>query len=267
MKTIFTALGIIWMATAHSQGLVDGFFKGKGNLDLALSGFTQNSSIYFAGDTRFDYKRNLAGAGLFGALGLRNDLDLIASIPFINGKFQDAGVFIKYCIPHSRFAKERRLILIPALGFSFPMSNYETQSGQAIGQQAVQIQPKLASHWTTRHGIYFTAQAGYNYNFDPVPSSFSASFKTAFSGNKWYMDFWYDYQKGFGDVIWVGGVSQDFRTLYVDYSKIGGGIFYGIKPRFGLFLNGSYVLAGTNVGNAWSVAAGVVWKLEVFDKG
>lgn len=256
-------LALIFLAPviAFNQGAVDGFFRGKNNLDLAIGAFSQNSNKYF-GITTFDYNRNLVGANVYAAYGIRNDLDVIANIPFINGNFQDAGLYVKYCIPHNRFAKERRLIFIPALGVSFPMSNYNTQSAQSIGQKAIQFQPKFVFHWTTKFGLFYTAQVGYNYNLDPVPSSLSASFKAALSKGKWFYELWYDYQKGFGDVIWIGGTSQDFRTFHVTYSKIGGGVYYGTKPTYGFFLNGSYILSGVNVGNAWSVGAGFVKKFS-----
>lgn len=174
---------LLFCSIGYSQGVIDGFFKGKNNLDMALGGFYQHSEKFY-GITTFNYPRTLVGGSLFAAYGIRNDLDVVASIPFINGNFQDASLFFKYCIPHSRFAKERRLVIIPAFGFSLPMSNYPVKAGNAIGQQATQFIPKLVLHWSTKYGVYFTGQVGYNYNLSPVPSSLSASFKTAVGGKK-----------------------------------------------------------------------------------
>jgi len=163
--------------------------------------------------------------------------------------------------------KETKLQLIPAFGISFPLSNYATQTGSAIGQRATQLQPKFVVHYKTRFGMFYTAQVGYNYALSPVPSSFNASFKVAFSTSKLYTDIWFDYQKGEGDLQWIGGISQDFRTLPVTYTRVGGVMYYGIKPQIGAFINGSYILNGMNIGKAYTIGAGLVYKMKFVKKG
>jgi len=39
----------------YSQGPIDGFFKGKKNLDLAASGFYQDSKKYYSGIGLINY--------------------------------------------------------------------------------------------------------------------------------------------------------------------------------------------------------------------
>lgn len=244
-----------------AQGPLDGYFKGKKNLDVALSGFYQHSEKYF-GATTFNYQRTLSGASIFGEYGVLDNLDIVATVPFINGKFQDAGIYFKYGIPFNRSAKERRIRIIPAAGISFPVSDYETQTGQSIGQKAILIQPKLIVQMNFNHGIFVQAQSGYNYAISPVISSVPFSVKFGWAGNRWYTDLWYDLQHSFGDELWIGGVSQDFRTLPVSSQKMGGVIFYSLKPKWGVFVNGSYIFTGRNIGNAWSVGTGVVYKMS-----
>ncbi|MBK9190270.1 MAG: hypothetical protein IPM77_01575 [Crocinitomicaceae bacterium] len=244
-----------------AQGPLDGFFKGKNNLDLALSGFYQHSEKYF-GATNFNYPRTLSGASIFGEYGILDNLDVIATVPFINGKFQDAGIYFKYGIPFNRSAKERRIRIIPAAGISFPVTDYVTQSGKSIGQKAILIQPKLIFQMNFNHGIFIQAQGGYNYALAPVISSVPFSVKFGWAGNKWYTDILYDFVHGLGDELWIGGVSQDFRTLPVSSQKAGGVIYYSIKSKWGVFANGSYIFSGKNIGNAWSAGAGLVYKIS-----
>jgi hypothetical protein len=246
-----------------AQGPVDGYLKGKGNLDLALSGFYQHSEKFYSGLGLINYQRTLSGATLFGEYGITESADAIVSIPFINGAFQDAAIFIKYRLFRKQLGDGFPLTIMPAFGASFPISNYPTQTGQSIGQRAVQIQPKLVLQFNTKPGIFIQAQSGYNYTLDPVPSSIPFSAKIGYAGKKLYSDFWFDYQKGLGDIIWSGGASIDFRTLHVSYSKIGGVIYYGIKPKIGIFVNGSYILSGINIGKAYSVGAGLVYKFDL----
>ena len=245
-----------------SQGPVDGFFKGKGVLDLALSGAYQHSEKFYAGFNSITYPRRLTSISAFGEYGVLHNLDVILNIPLINGQFQDASFFVKYGLPFNFSDADSPFHIISAVGISFPLTNYATQSGQAIGQRATQIQPKLILQYQLKHGFFIQAHSGYNYTFNPVPSSIPFSGKIGFSKKKIYTDIWFDYQKGLGDVEWIGDASQDFRTLYVSYSKIGGVFYFAVKPKFGLFVNGSYILAGINIGKSFSIGAGFVYIVQ-----
>jgi len=253
---------LFYPLSLFSQGPVDGFFKGKGNLDVALSGAFQYSEKFYAGFNTITYPRTLSSVSLFGEYGITHNFDVIANFPLINGQFQDASFFVKYGLPFNFCDADSPFHILPALGISFPISNYETQSGQAIGQRAVQIQPKLILQYQLKHGFFIQAQGGYNYSLDPVPSSIPISAKLGFSKNKIYTDIWFDYQKGLGDIEWMGGASQDFRTLYVTYTKVGGVFYYALRPKVGIFVNGSYILSGINLGKSFTIGAGFVYKFK-----
>jgi len=253
---------LFFSSSVFSQGPVDGFFKGKGNLDLALSGFYQNSAKFYDGNGLIDYERTLAGASLFGEYGILENLDVITTIPFINGRLQDGGIYLKYRLFRKKFGEAFPLSVIPAIGISFPLSNYQTETSQSIGQKAIQVQPKLVLQYQTKFGLFFQAQGGYNYALLPVPSSIPISGKIGFFQNKFYADMWFDYQKGIGGKAWHVDPISSFRELFVTYSKIGGVIYYGIKPRFGFFVNGSYILSGVNLGKAFSIGGGMVYKFS-----
>lgn len=256
---------------SFGQGPVDGFVKGKGNLDLALSAAYQHSGRFYAGTTLIDYERNLTCLSLFGEYGIGHNTDAIVSIPFINGQFQDASLFLKH-----RFvfpSEGRGIVIMPALGVSFPISDYATETGQSIGQQATQIQPKLVLQNHVIKRFFFQVQGGYNYALDPVPSSVPISAKIGFIHNSWYFDAWFDRQRGLGDKEWLTDPISSFRELYVTYSKIGGVVYYQFKapqksgdryrPGYGFFINGSYLLNGINIGKSFMVGTGIVCKLDV----
>ncbi|MBK7131174.1 MAG: hypothetical protein IPM74_15500 [Crocinitomicaceae bacterium] len=253
-------------AYASGQGLVDGFFKGKNKLDLAISGFSQNSDKFYDGIGLINYKRSLTGIGLFAEYGLRDNLDFILNIPFINGSFQDGSVVMKYGIPFNRSAKERRITLMPALGVSFPLTDYNTESGQAIGQRALQIQPKFLFQWNTTKGLFYQVQAGYNYAFNPVPSSFISSTKIGYSFGRFYSDVWFEYQQGIGGKAWHVDAISSFRELFVTYSRLGGVFYTQLNQRFGIAAGGSYVLSGVNTAKAWTVNLSLVIKFDLKKK-
>ena len=263
MKVAIICISVLIVAsgTPLAQGVVDGFFKGKNNADIALSLAFDNSSKYFAGTNKIDLKRSLFSVGVFGEYGLTEKWDIIASLPVINGKPQDATIFTKYEAARIKL-KSASLSIIPAVGVSFPASNYNTETGQAIGQRATRIQPKLVVQLALKNGLFFQAQSGYNYALSPVTSSVPFSFKTGFSKGRIYMDAWFDFQQGFGIKDYQGSVPFDsFRELVVSYTKIGGVFYFAINKHWGTFINGSQVLRGRNTPVATTIGTGVVYRI------
>ena len=245
---------------SFSQGNVDGFFKSKGELDLAFSGNFSSSSTYFTKNGSINYKRAQMIIGAFGIYGITDKWNAIVSLPLINLKPQDASVYLKYKL----FQNDTRkgvFTLAPALGISFPMSNYPTQTGQAIGQRATIIQPKLVFQYKNNKNWFIQTQGGYNYTFEPVPSSFVASFKAGYIYRTWYFDAWFDYQYGIGGTNY-GIDGLNFRELGVSYNKVGGVIYRSVGEKSGIFFNGSYIHSGRNIGQAFTVSTGYVLKLK-----
>lgn len=261
MKAVLIIFLLISL-NATSQGLFDGFLKGKGNNDLALSFTSQNSNQYFAGFNLINYKRNLGVISLFSEYGLTKRIDLIASIPLINFKLQDASIGVKYAIVNKEFNRGK-LTIMPAFAFSTPLSNYPTDIGQAVGQKATTFQFKGIFQYQFNDNWFIQTQGGYHHTLDPVPSAAVFSGKLGFMHKKLYFDFWYDQQEGIGNKDYQGSVPfNSFRELVVSHQKIGGVAYHQTFNKFGLFLNWSYLFKGRNTGKAYSIGAGLVWKLS-----
>jgi hypothetical protein len=250
--------------SVSAQGNVDGFFKSKGELDLAFSGSYSASKTYFSSVGLINFERNQVILGAYGTYGITDKWNVILNLPLINFKPQDAAVFTKFKLVDVK-GENGEFTLAPALGFSFPMSNYRYQSGQAIGQQAIQIQPKLIIQYKHKANWFIQTQGGYNYAFDPIPSSVSASVKLGYIYKAWYFDAWFDYQYGIGGEDY-GLIKPDFRKLGVSYDKVGGVIYRNVGKKTGVFVNGSYIFSGRNIGKAYAVSAGFVLKLKTNKK-
>ena len=264
MKAAIVLFCISVSLFSFSQGNVDGFFKSKGEFDLAFSGSISNSTKYFRTLGPIEYKRFQAIVGAFGTYGITQKWNVIVSLPLVNFKPQDASVFTKYkLISHN--SKKGLVTIAPALGISFPMSNYPTQSGQAIGQRATIIQPKIVLQYKHIKNWFIQTQGGYNYTIDPVPSAIVASAKAGYIYKEWYFDAWFDYQYGIGGKDYGIG-APDFRELGVSYSKIGAVVYKNVGKKSGVFLNGSYILSGRNIGQTYAVSAGYVLKLKTARK-
>lgn len=260
LKKIITALTILCSSVIFSQGVLDGYFKGKGTLDLAVSGFNQSSNNFFTNTGGLTIPRSLTSFGVFGQYGITSKLDVVVNVPFINFQFQDISLAAKYELMKTElFGKQ--LSVIPALVFATPISNYSTNTTEAIGQRATVISPRLIVQQSLFGSLFFQIQTGYNLAVTPVVSSFPLSMKIGGSHKKLYADFWFDHQTGFGGLDYP--VSGDlFRELGVSYNRVGGVFYYGLKNNFGAFFNYSYTLSGRNTPQALGVGTGVVLKFS-----
>lgn len=260
MKKIIIIFICLISLQLSGQGVLDGYFKGKGNLDLAISGFHQSSQDFFAGTDKVVIPRDITSFGVFAQYGITPKWDAVINIPIINNQLQDISIATKYELIQTKVGG-KGLSIIPALIFATPISDYKTNTAQAIGQKATIISPRLIVQQNLLGNLFLQVQAGYNYAVSPVVSSVPFSAKLGGSFGKLYMDFWFDYQNGLGDIDYP--VSGDlFRELTVSHNRIGGVFYYGLKDNLGAFVNYSYTINGRNTSQALGVGTGIVLKFS-----
>lgn len=253
------------MNTSHitAQGRVDGFYKGKGNIELALGGGAEFASHYFAGNNRIGLSRKILNTSLTIGTGLLNRLDLYINIPYVSiGKVssvQDGSVFLKYLIAKKKVSKGE-LSFSFAGGYSTNLADYQTGGINAIGQRAKVIDVRPVIHYQAG-GWFTTVQFAYNYKYDPVPNATNGSIKFGKATAKYYFDVWYENQHSFGGFDYQGTPAPpSFRELGVSYHKVGGTYFVPIGKRFGFYAGAAFVLSGRNIGQGPIVNVGFVIK-------
>ncbi len=288
---LFLGFALLCPNFAAAQGAIDGFMKGKGNLDLALSFATESSGKFFSRvdgrDTTFDFGISANSVSLFAAYGITDDLDVIVSIPFVSRSantqgLQDGSVYLKYQSINTALRDFGRLKVITGAGISFPLSDYEVQNSRAIGQQALVVPLRVVAQVDLNSGLFFNITGGYNFRLDEnervladsflvltpngevtQPDDFiSLSAKVGYATGKQYFDLWFDYQRTEGGNSYRDGDPSGFKSLGVSYSKIGGTYYYAFKPNFGAFLGLSKVFAGRNINDQFAISAGVVYKFN-----
>ncbi|UTW61131.1 hypothetical protein KFE98_14040 [bacterium SCSIO 12741] len=252
---------------AWAQPPIDGFSKGKGNLDL-VGGLTFESfSKYFAHDGPVSINRATTAFSIFAAAGITDRLDAQINIPVIYTKpdqsgLQDLSIFLKYAWI-KRSSDNHHFTLGTALGFSTPMMDYPTQSLFAIGQQATSFDGRIYGQYRWPSGWFVMAQTGYTYRLDPVPSSTPAALKIGLAKAKYYWDVWYDFQHAYGGNDYRDGNNASFRTFGVSYHKVGG-TFY--KPfssgKSGVALGAFFVISGRNIGQSIGVSGAYIYKIK-----
>lgn len=264
-------LVLAFSGEGFSQGRVDGFLKGKGNLDIALGVNAELNGKFYAGKNLIDLPRAIISANAFFAYGITNNLDVNLSIPFIsvNGvenNIQDIALFLKFQYAQIKLdnSKKGNINLLLAGGFSSNITNYQTEGGSAIGQQAKTIDIRPVIHYQANSGFFATFQGGYNYKFDPVPNAVVFASKFGLAKANWYADIWYDGQIGIGGLDYQGTpIPASFRELGVDYHILGGTFYKPINEKLGIYGGASYVLAGRNISKGIGLSLGLVFKPDI----
>ena len=98
LTKVFLATALLGPTALSAQ--VDGFNKGKGNMDLVGSLSYEQGLAYYLAEGTAAISRYRAAVSVFAARGLTDDLDVQLNLPFIasNGAsgLQDGQLFIKW---------------------------------------------------------------------------------------------------------------------------------------------------------------------------
>lgn len=245
------------------QGRVDGFYKGKGSIEVGLGGGIEFDNVYFAGTNKINLSREIRNASLFIGAGLTDKLDLYLNIPYVSiGNFQsvqDGSVFLKYQLFKKEIASGK-LSFSLASGYCGNLSDYKISGVDAIGQQAKVIDIRPLVHYEL-NGWFATIQYAYNYKFDPVPSAVTGSIKFGYAASKFYVDVWYENQYTKGGFDYLGTPTPpSFRELGVNFNRIGATYYMPFGKRVGAYTGTYYTLNGRNIGQGPYVSLGIILK-------
>ncbi|MEX0998104.1 MAG: transporter [Flavobacteriaceae bacterium] len=266
-KIVGTLFLLLFFSEGFSQGKIDGFYRGSGNASSVLGLGFEDTPNYFIGTERSDIGRSLFFGSAFVAYGITPDFDINASLPFFvsndKPRVQDLTLFLKYRLFQTEF-ENSKLEISSALGFSTPVSDYETGGLNDIGQKATILETRGVVHYQWNTGWFLTLQSGYSFKFDEVPNSFPLTFKSGRALSNWYYDFWYDYQKSFGGIDYRGTPRpQNFKEIGVDYHKTGGTVYRPLGQDFGVYASFSYTISGRNVFQGAGYGIGLVYNFSL----
>ena len=140
-------------ASAAAQGPIDGYLRGRGRGVVAASASAMSGRSFVGGDgVRYALPFRGQLLGLFGAYGLTDRLDVVASVPFVitdrDAGLQDGALLVKGRVlraPFGKTAGARHVDVLAALGAQAPLSRYAVVAAGAIGQRAALVQPRLVT--------------------------------------------------------------------------------------------------------------------------
>ena len=253
----------------YSIAQLDGWTKGKGNMDLALSTTFEQGTGFYAGEELIDLTRTQVVASIFAARGITKDLDVILSIPYVNisgsGGFQDIAFWLKWAPIQTDLGQNWKMSLVAAGGISTPMSNYGTESVSSIGQQATVFMPMaLAQFQHNRTGFFFNLSSGYHFKTEPTPDLVPFTFKAGLAKTKYYLEVYFDVgvSQGGKDYRGQGELAPDsFTEIGANWSKLGAKYYQPLNDRYGFSCEAFKTLSGRNYDNSIGLAAAFIWKI------
>lgn len=254
-------------SSLRAQPPVDGYMKGKGNYVLSTSVTYEDYEEYWAGeDNLVPVGRTATTLSIYGVGGLTDWLDASVNIPFVTtgafSSFQDLNIYLKGR-PLQVSGEKGKFDLMLAGGFRTPMSDYETESQHAVGQQATAFDGRMVLQYSMNSGWFVMVQGGYTYRLDPTPSSAVYALKFGKASAKYYMDVWLDGQYSWDGSDYRDGSGSSFRTLGVSYNKVGVTYYRPFGQRSGWAITPSYILNGRNVGKALAVSGSYIYQFNI----
>lgn len=272
------SLGITLLCTIHfsfAQPMVDGFMKGKGHGSLVLSYSWEQYNQFYLGTNKTDAPPPYGGqittqsVSLYGIIGLTDNLDLIANIPYITAKgegvdtidqqvnnLQDVSLWLKWR-PLQVETDAGNLSFLGAIGFATPLSDYAADAVLSIGNESTRVDGKLITHYQAGSGFFAELQAGYSLRSNEVPNATLLAAKLGYAGAGFYVDAWSETQLSSADAPDIG--MAPFNETRVNYTQIGISAFVPLGSSFGISAGVGKYVSGRNVGLATRVSGGIVY--------
>lgn len=266
---------VFFHSFSYAQPIVDGFMKGKGHGSLVLSYSWEQYDQFYLGPDKRDAPPPYGGQittqsiSLYGIVGLTDNLDLVANIPYITAKgegvdtidqqvnnLQDASLWLKWR-PLQVEAGEGKLSFLAALGLAAPLSDYAANAVLSIGNHSTRIDGRLITHYQSGSGVFAELQAGYSIRSNEVPNATLLAAKLGYAGAGFYIDLWSETQISDSDAPDIGMVP--FNETRVNYTQIGLNAFVPLSSSFGISAGVGQYVSGRNVGLATRVSGGIVY--------
>lgn len=266
MKNLFycllCCLFMLLAFAVSAQGPISGFMPGRGVTIVAPAYSTEHFNDYLFGKEKMASPLRTNAYSLYLEHGFSDTFALVVNIPYlkiddINRGLQDGGIFIKYRNQRQQY-KSGNLSAITALGLSFPLSAYPTQTAHPIGAGAISFQGRFLMQYNFQSGAFLQAQSGLEFRLLEVIQVAMPVLVRFGYGSKWYFaEGWVEWYNTFGNGIdsnTSGGAGSDWL-------RVGATLYFPVVKNFGVFVGGARVLTGRNIGLSNRLNVGAVYRL------
>ncbi|HMQ50400.1 MAG TPA: hypothetical protein PKA00_23420 [Saprospiraceae bacterium] len=253
---------VLMTATVSAQGPIGGFMPGRGVTVIAPAYSIEHFSEYLFGAEKMATPLTTKSYSLYVEHGFSDTFALLVNVPYlkideVNRGLQDGGIFIKYRNQYQQYLTGN-FSAITAIGLSFPLSAYPTNTDNPIGAGAVSFQGRFLMQYNFKSGAFLHAQSGLEFRLlQAIQVSMPVLFRFGY-GTKWYFaEGWAEWYNTFGNGIdsnTSGGAGSDWL-------RVGATLYFPVVKDFGVFIGGAKVLTGRNIGLSNRLNLGVVYRL------
>jgi len=285
----------------QAQTPTDGFTMSKGEICLVTDYGQTTWKEYWEG-TRLRENLNL---GTFqsnmimpmAGYGLSNRLNLFAGLPYISTSstagqmtgmkgWQDLSLSAKYKLIKKKNEQGTFYTFLTA-GISFPVSDYVPDFlPYSIGLGATTVSGRVIAHYEHKSKLFATFQTGYtlksnietdrqsyynegqvNSNEMPVPDVWDGAFRLGFNNKRFRADVHYNWSTSTtGSDIRQNDVPYPFNKMDAQWIGVSGLLWIPGVKGLALHASADQVIAGRNVGKAFTWTAGVQYVFNPFKK-
>ena len=266
-KIVLSAFAIAMCLGATAQ--LDGWTKGKGNTELALGATFEQGTGFYAGTEKVDLTRTKIVATVFAVRGITDNLDVILNVPYVNisggGGLQDIAGWLKWAPVRTGIGANWNMSLVAAVGFSAPMTNYNTETISAIGQANTAFMPTgLLQFQNNNSGFFFNVSSGYHFKSEPTPDLVPFQFKVGLAKAKYYLEAYFDMGESQGGKDYRGTgdlAAESFKELGASWQKVGVKFYKPLHERYGISADVFKVISGRNYDDSFCLLAAFIFKI------
>ena len=288
----YTFIAFLLPFFMQAQTLSDGIYMPKNNFCGGVMVAQDQLDSYWEGTTKRQNANmgtmTMKSVGVMANYGISDKLNIIASLPYVHTQasagtmsgmsgIQDLTVGLKY-----KVLKVSDLYANIIVGGSIPTSDYVAAYPFAIGNQSKTLFGRAMMHYLNANGLTATAQGTYtlrsnitidatNYYTDKnifssevaMSDVANVSFRAGYYSHRIEAEAYIEHNAALGGFD-IRRNDMMFPSNKMIATRVGITAFYRIKPLHDLQVvaNYAYTLNGRNVGQATSVALGLMMAFD-----
>lgn len=253
---------------SYQQTKIDGLLLEKGNSKFGIHFTQENYHNFYAGNRLISIPRIIKQYVLNGSYGITKDIDLSFHAPYIevnnlHSGLQDLSLCFRF-----RFHQSKKIELLGGLGYSTPLSNYETETIYAIGQKNSTIDIKGIIHIWLHKNYFIEIQGSALSKSQPTPDATSVSLTIGTKKRSLNYSIWSEHYYSYDGTNFNGKGDLDpnnhggLRSMGISYNIVGVVLQHNISRNLEIFANGAYSFSGRNYGKGVRFGGGIVYKIK-----
>lgn len=262
--------------TASAQDIMDGFTRGAGNTDAAVTIMSESYDKMWMGDMEMDLPPDLGtitttSVNIFAAHGITDDIDVVVAAPWISATadgggppdqsgFQDGSILVKWRPWHAPIGESASFDLVTGIGVTGPLTDYIANSPVAIGHRSTNVELRAVGLFRMESGPFASLTLGYSRRDGEVPDAALSGLSLGYTANRIFAEAWLLNQNGQPGTDIAEGVP--FPSNRISYMRAGLKAAYSVTDWLAISASGWMTLDGRNTGKTIGIGGGIILRLE-----